>query len=485
MPQTRLPNIVFFLADQCRRDALGAYGNEVIQTPNIDRVAQNGVRFDQFISPSPLCMPVRGSMITGRFPSCHGVKSNGVPLRLSEPTFTEELRRAGYHTAVIGKLHLVPMKNRRAYLPHPDYGFNTMLLAEGELNPTNLGHLDAGELVANCPDDYSQWLEKRSPEIYRRLLLEPYWYKPYVNPCPEELHQATWVADRSVEFLDRYVSDSRPFYLNVSFFDPHPSFDPPGEFSRMYDWRDMPAPVRADGEQENRPTHPSTRALLKALQESGISGEEWLRVRAAYYGLISLVDKQIGRVYKRLEELNLLENTLIVFCADHGEMAGDHDLVEKGPFHYDPTIRVPLVISWPGRLPYGQVVSELAQHVDLGPTFLDAADLAVPHGMQGVSLIPVAKGEAKGYDATLTEDFGLLSLWKGLRQMTLRTQRFRYTHQYNGPLGELYDLQEDPHELRNLYNDSSCGSTLTEMKHALIEKMIEVIDPLPRFETEY
>jgi arylsulfatase len=480
-----LPNIVFVLLDQCRWDALGAYGNDIIDTPNIDRLAQRGTRFDQFIAPASVCMPIRAAMITSRFPSCNGVRSNGIPLPTTEVTFTQMLQRAGYHTGVIGKLHLVPKKIRRAYLPHPSYGFNTMLLAEGEQNPTGFGHVDFADPVVNCPDDYNQWLEQRAPEVFRSLMQTPYVYRAMVSPCPEELHQATWVTDRAIEFLENRSADSRRFYLNVSYFDPHPNFDPPEEFSRMYDWRDMPPPVRREGEHDEKPTAPDTRGIIESLKCQGLDEEEWRKMRAAYYGQISFVDKQIGRIYQRLRELDLLDNTLIVFCSDHGEMAGDHDLVEKGPYHYDPAIRVPLVLSWPGRIDEGRAVSELVQHVDLAPTFLEAAGVAPAAGMQGRSLIPIANGREEGYETTLTQEYGMLSLWPGVRQLTLRTDRYRFTHHHEEALGELYDLQEDPHELRNLYEQSAYASTLADLKDALLDKVIQVEDPLPDFETEY
>lgn len=479
------PNIVFITLDQFRRDAMGAYGNKVIQTPNMDRIARAGTRFNNFVTPAAVCMPIRASMITGRFPSCHGVKSNGIPLPTNEVTFSEVLQRVGYHTGIIGKLHLVPKKIRRAYLPHPHYGFNTMMLAEGEHNQTTLGHRQSMDIVENCPDEYNSWLKTRDPDAFRTLIDTPYSYTPSVSPCSEEHHRATWVADRSIEFLERRAATGQPFYLNVSFFDPHPNFDPPEEFARMYDWRDMPEPVRRDGEHERRPTASYTRSMIDSLREKGLTGREWLKVRASYYGLVSFVDKQIGRVYDRLSELGILENTLIVLCADHGDMLGDHDLVEKGPFHYDPAIRVPLLVSWPNKLPENREVDEFVQHVDLAPTFLNAANAPIPAGVQGSSLLPVVAGEVKGYEATLTEDFGMLSVWAGLRQMTIRTRRLRFTHHYQETGGELFDLQEDPHELTNLYDDRDHAGTVSEMRAALIEKMISVADPLPAFETEY
>lgn len=478
------PNILLFMADQLRFDALGCYGNSEIHTPNIDRLAQRGSVFDNHFIQNPVCMPSRATVFTGRYPKNHGTRDNGIPLRDSEITFPEVLRTAGYRTAAIGKMHLTSQfthkDDEHEDWPADRYGFDTLHTS---------GDTKTGA--------YLRWLERESPEDYaivreqgdrkrkediasaaaKDLSGPPQVHPSRVSP---ERHQTAWIADRTIDFIEE--EDERPFFAFCSFVDPHHPFDPPAPYDAMYDPQALSAPSYVEGELDDKPPH-----FLMHRTGHGFSNEkydyrrladeDWRAVKAAYYGMISLIDEHVGRILDTLDKRGLREQTLILFTNDHGELLGDHGLLFKGPFHYDCLIKAPMILSWPGMIPEGARYRQFTEHVDILPTILDYAGAPVPYGAQGMSMAPVLRGDkGAGREYAMTE-FNCYD-W-GLSVRTITGRDYKLTVYAGEEYGELYDRRRDPGELVNRWDDPEYAAIRGRLEKRLLDRVIESEDTLP------
>ncbi len=512
-PMPTAPNFLCFITDQQRADHWGGAPNNIIHTPNIDRLAAEGITFDRAYVSNPVCMPVRATLFTGRTPRGHGVRTNGIPLDCRTPTMTEALRQAGYRTHCVGKVHLRPFElpkglraeeadpsqfpesrplweaGRIRSLPQPYYGLEQVEFAGGH------GSWAWG--------DYVNWLNQQHPDGWRLLQREA--GKPtrfgaeqsWISAAPEELHCSTWVGNRTIEFLRRQAGRSQPFFLWCSFPDPHHPYCPPEPWATMHDPADVALPTRRDGELDDLPPH-FRLAFEKGIQLSGrrgatrIGDDQMREVIALTYGMISLVDKQIGRIMQALEEAGLRENTVVLFMSDHGDMMGDHWMLNKGPFHFDGLLRIPLVWSCPKRFPKGVRTRAVASQLDFAPTILDLAGVPIPEGpvprtpeapdmmapWPGRSLLPVLEGrEGSVRDAVIVEDD---EDYLGLRLRTLITERYQLTVYGGQEYGELFDLQEDPRQLHNGWSSPSHRSIREELKARLLHELIETDSALPR-----
>src|SRR3954451_7743305 len=396
----RRPNVLMILTDQQRWDCLGAAGNPVIRTPNMDRLAAEGVRCsDSFVS-YPFCMPSRSSYLTGRYPHAHGCWDNGVILPPETVTLGDRFTEAGYHTGLIGKGHLTTHQSEGtpdAYTAMdqpgyadwhgPYYGFQEVWLTAGHNRPT--GH-------------YGLWLREHHPESL--ALFEPdAATKPstgapqsWKSALPAEHHASTWIGDRTIDFLNQH--HERPFFLQVSFPDPHLPFCPPAPYDDMYPLDSVPMPLRRPGELDDKPPHFSAfregRIVGFGGQASpdltGMTDDQTREVIAHTYGMLGLIDDHLGRIFARRDELGLFDNTIVLFTTDHGELLGDHWIVGKGPMHYDSLIKVPLLWRFPGQRPVGQTTGRVADglmsNVDVAPTILDAVGLPDLPDQQGHSM---------------------------------------------------------------------------------------------------
>lgn len=488
---TKRPNILLIMADQLRFDALGCYGNTGIHTPNIDSLALNGCIFDNQFIQNPVCSPSRCSMITGRYPRNHGTRDNGISLRDEEITLPEVLRNNGYETAAIGKMHFTtqfnPKENEEDDWPRDHYGFNVIHTS----SDTKTG-------------EYLQWLKEASEEDYKTVKMQgerkaredrasaadkdlsgpPQVYPSNVRP---EYHQSTWIASQTIDFISRH-DENVPYFALCSFVDPHHPFDPPAPYSAMYDPDRLEPPVFREGELEDKPPH-----FMKHRTGRGYSNEkydyrklsrhEWGEIKAAYYGMISLIDYNVGRILAGIREKNKENNTIVLFTSDHGEMLGDHGLLFKGPFLYDCLIRAPLIISWPDQIQKGARISSLTEHVDIMPTILECAGIKAPYGVQGMSLLPLLQGDSGNCrDCTLTE-FHCYD-W-GLNLKTIVTKEYKLTYYAGEQFGELYDRHQDPQEFVNLWNDEGYASVKQAMLKRLTDRIIETEDVIPRRTGKY
>ena len=513
------PNVLCFVTDQQRHDHLGCAGNPIIQTPNIDRIARSGVRFDRCTVNNPVCMPSRATMWTGQSVHAHGVRCNGIPLDPRIPTIVSALAEAGYRTHGVGKFHLSPFRALNgadpASLNPTDWPESKKIWTSGRIGalPTPYYGLQSALFVGGHGDfiwgDYRRWLLREAPDVVRRIeawvaeVGREDWETMGPSHIPVELHHSRWVADRVVEFLHEQKATRQPFFCWCSFPDPHHPYHAPEPYHSMYDAADMPVPTRREGELDDLPPH-FRRIQSEPLRVGGLTGpvtrfyERTPEIMARTYGMVSQVDGNVGRVLDALEELGLRENTLVVYLADHGDLMGDHWLQQKGPFHFGGLIRVPFIWSWPGHIATGTVHTGIASLLDFAPTILDLCGVPIPEGPRpvepvvppelppwpGHSLRPILEGNEESLrDAALVEND---AEYLGLRLRTLVTERYRLTWYVRmdcmrrQPYGELFDLQEDPQELHNLWDDAGYHSLRDELATYLLDQVIMADSRLPR-----
>ena len=439
------PNVLLILTDQHRFDGIGLdpLAPDALQTPNLDWYASHGALFQRAYSESPTCIPARRSIMSGMAPAAHGVV--GFKDMEWNPTHTlaGELSKAGSQTEMIGKLHLHPKRKR--------YGFDHIQLAESTCGPAN---------------DYVEWLRHRHGRMEmdtgmaHGLSSNGWGGRPHI--LPEEQMHSFWVVDRAMEFLSRR-DPSAPFFLNISFIDPHPPFAPPTLYYDRYMSRDLPEPFVGDWasvyDSPRRGIHPNS-------WEIRLPKNDMRTTRAAYYGMINFIDDQLGRLYQFAG--GILDDALIIMTADHGEMLGDHHRFRKA-FPYEPSARVPFIVrpplSWglPGELtPHGPVGLQ-----DIMPTILDALGLEIPESCTGKSLMPVMRGEVEQVrDVLHGEHSGDYSTELGHHFLTDGHHKYIWYSQTGNE--QLFNLDEDPREMHDLALDSDAESRLRPWRERMV-----------------
>jgi len=526
------PNFLLIITDQHRADYLGCYGHPVLKTPHIDSIAARGTRFERFYVAAPVCMPNRATLMTGRMPSVHGVRSNGCPLSLRANTFVDALRASGYATALIGKSHLqnftgdgpilkrppacevdrvlgaafseaikpIPgdgpydqehphrwLSGQKFTLKLPFYGFEHVDLCTGHGDEVG-GH-------------YYVWLKSQREDadaLRDRANQLPHSYicpQAIRTAIPEDLYPTHYIADKACEWLDArgYSDRSKPFFLMVSFPDPHHPFTPPGRYWSMYRPQDMALPPSFD--HGNRALARSV-AWALAQRESGqadVAGQSAFAVgereareaMALSCGMIAMIDDAVGRVLDHLASRGLADDTVVIFTSDHGDFLGDHRLLLKGPAHYEGITRVPFIWAEPGYRP-ARTTDVLGGTLDIAATILDRARLQPYNGIQGVSLLPALgeEGLAIARDCMVIEDDqqrAVLGFDSPPRLRTIVTRSWRMTIIQGDPWGELYDLANDPYEMDNLFDDPKGRAARAELMEKLAYREMELADrsPLP------
>jgi arylsulfatase A-like enzyme len=463
------PNILLICTDQQRFDALGASGNPHIATPNLDRLAAEGVLFENCYVQNPVCAPSRASLMTGRYVSAHGLHANGVDIDPGEEMFTKLLAGGGYDCGLVGKFHLGACFAGRSE-PRLDDGFRVFRWAHDPY-------------PGSSENAYHRWLRAAHPDLYARARAGAVGW----DELPTEAHYSRWIADETIEFLRTGRRAGEPFFFVANFFDPHHGFGAPPEYRERYDAAALPPRVSAEGELESKPpifTEASKSSYAgHARGFAEYTGDELDEVRAAYYAMVTLVDAEVGRILDALDAEGLADDTVVVFTSDHGEMLGDHQLMLKGPFHYDCAVRVPLIVRRPGRFAPARR-TELVQWVDLAPTFLDLAGVAPSGRHQGASLRGLLTGED-----TAWRDWALCQYRDSghaydppVHATMLRHDRWKLVVHHGAPAstrgrtGELYDLESDPDELVNRWADPAHRDVRVELQELLIDVLVGVED---------
>jgi arylsulfatase A-like enzyme len=524
------PNFLFFITDQHRVDYLGCYGHPVLKTPSIDSIAARGTRFSRFYVATPVCMPNRATLMTGRMPSVHGVRSNGSPLSLKSNTFVDTLRASGYTTSLVGKSHLQNFSAFPAIQKRPPARAGDQVLEaefaearkpapDGPYDQEHPKRWEAGrefdmtlpfygfehvDLCTGHGDEvgghYYVWLKSKRPDADalrdRKNQLRHDYVCPQAirTPIPEELYPTAYIAEKTCDWLDQYAAGdrSKPFFLMASFPDPHHPFTPPGRYWSMYRPQDMALPASFD--HGNRPlARPVAWALAQREQGKAVVTEqaafsvderETREAMALSCGMIGMIDDAVGRVLARLAASGLDNDTIVVFTTDHGDFLGDHQLMLKGPAHFDGITHVPFIWAEPGSRP-ARSTDVLGGTLDIAATILDRAHVQPYNGIQGESLLPAIAGNgAINRDSMVIEDDqqrAVLGYQAPPRLRTIITRRWRMTIAHADPWGELYDLENDPHEMDNLFEDPAHRAVRSELMEKLAYRQMELAErsPLP------
>lgn len=433
------PNILFILSDDQGPWAMGCAGNPEIRTPDLDRLAATGMRFENFFCTSPVCSPARASILTGRIPSQHGVHDwlrggnisaegdSSIEYLAGQSAYTDTLAAAGYACGFSGKWHMgasdVPQKSLSHWYAHARGGgpyYGAPMVRDGKL----------------------------------------YHETDYVTYA---------ITDDALDFINRHASDDQPFYLSAHYTAPHSPWDRDNHPAELYDSYD-------DCPLESCPDVPPHPWQINTAPRG--TGEKRRAILKGYFAAVTAMDASVGRMLDRLEELGLRENTLVFFCSDNGMNMGHHGIYGKGngtfPLNmYDTSVKVPAIVSRPGHVAQGVAADQLLSQYDIRPTFLDYLGLEDPEAerLPGRSFAALLRGEP----FTQPESIVVFDEYGPVRM--IRTTQWKYVHRYPYGPHELYNLAEDPDEERNLYGEHGPGGIVEELKARLDEWFCRYADP--------
>ena len=481
-------NLIVFYTDQLRKDCLGCYGNPVAKTPNLDALAGRGVVFQNHYASNPVCMPSRASFMTGRHLQAHRLIDNGIALPKTETTLADVLAANGYQTGSVGKIHLTPFnapaehgcEESRAVWQSgamdgwsgPYYGFNEVQLT--------LGH---GDACFAHGGHYGEWVRANFPELaekaedFRTGKMHAFGR----SRLPLEAQHTTWVADRSIDFIQQ--NKDGPFFLYASFPDPHHPFVAPDPYFSMFENADFPEPHRKEGENDRKPVHYRAAMTRQVYGTDGgahrpleFTEQDWQTVFAATYGMVSHIDESVGRVLECLREHGLDDDTTVAFTSDHGDLLGDHHFIYKGPVPCRSLLNIPFIVADPD-CPQAEVNAPMS-NVDAMPTLLDLLGVDIPDVVQGRSFKDVMNG-----GPTDENHVALASGWSKQSPLfyhhSIYGSKYRITYFPNQDDGELYDLENDPYEFDNLYHERAHRSLRDELLRRLLTELGTAEPPAP------
>jgi len=483
-PATSRPNILWYCTDQQRWDTIRALGNPHIRTGAIDALVADGTAFTRAYTQSPICTPARASFLTGRYPASHHVYRNGNAwFPAHEKLVTKRFAEAGYDCALIGKLHLAAAKD---YEVRTDDGYRVFMWSHHPTPDQAYGH------------DYENWLKHEKHvdpvELYSTT---NYFCGPGI---PGEYHQTTWCSEMAIRFLSE--RRDRPWLISVNTFDPHGPFDAPPEYLKRYDPATLPLPrfresdiarqtaFTAIDQQTKVADDPRIRKHIVPVSAdshdaiaSAHNDYDALDVKANYYAMIEQIDDQFARIMQALRDSGQIDNTIIVFMSDHGEMLGDHGLILKGCRFFDGLVRVPLIMSWPGQFAADLRCNALVETIDVAPTLMQACGLDIPLEMQGKSLLPILQGKAdpafhkKRVISEYREAMG------GHADATHASMvfdgRYKSIFYHGHDVAELFDHRNDPEEYDNLWLAPDNEQLKLEQLRAHLDAIMATVDVGP------
>ncbi|WP_040496094.1 sulfatase family protein [Ilumatobacter nonamiensis] len=498
------PNVLFIITDQHRADHVGFMGNPVVRTPHLDALAARGTVFESAWVSNPVCMPNRSTLITGRMPSNHGVITNDRSLEWGANTYVRRFRAEGYRTALLGKSHLqngISRLTSRGSHDEPSMvdpwpaGWNELEFAEHFLDgdpdwPDDFYGFDTVELSLNhgaaVEGHHYQWAMERGARhddlVVPQTADNPKarggdpWWQVYDPPYGEEFHSSSFVADRTINFIEEAAEEGSPWLAWASFPDPHHPFTPPGQWYDRHDAADMELPATFDDPMDGAPEYlkmaqkMSVHDMNQWVALTGATSPEVTRAAmAANYGTIEMIDDRVGQILATIERLGQTDDTIVVFTADHGDMMGDHHLLLKGFMHYRGCVQVPMLIADPRRTPGRS--SSLISSIDLPSTLLDMCEIDGYHGIQGVSQTPVLDDPtASVRDAVLIEDDMDIPRMGPFPTSirTLITPTHRYSR-YDTGEDQVYELGTDDDERINL------AAADPQLRSDLIEQLTDTM----------
>ncbi len=499
-------NVLLILTDQQRADHLSCAGNPDLKTPNLDRFASEGIRFTNAYCANPMCMPNRSTIFTGKYPSIHGVRCNGINLNPDIPTFTQSLLDSGYHTCSFGKIHLnwygtpwsrkhfsyemlIPFiytpKDKQKPLPKPYYGLDEVELTVGHGDAVGGHYLDWIEEKA---PEYLKLIKTRATKLFDQILFE--------SPIPEDLYQTSYITEKMISFLERYSEGKygdKPFFVHCSFPDPHHPVCPPGKYQEMYNPDNIEISSTLN-EIEKLYNHEVLKNYVNIYPRTRLreTNEEEVRKFQAYtYGALSLIDRGVGQILAALNSLGLEKNTMVIFSSDHADLMGDHGLLLKGPAHFQGLIKVPFIWKVPGMTKAGAITDSLVSSIDIPITILNLLNVKSklqPTGMQGYDITPILKEPSvKIRDHCIIEEdedahkSTKQKIYRNLRVRTMVIEDYRITF-YQGweGIGDLFDLKNDPHEQNNLWHDKNFREVRDKLMYKMFHEILDLQDQFPK-----
>ena len=455
------PNIVFVITDQQRFDTIAAAGFDYMLTPNLDRLAREGVLFESMYVTSPSCAPSRASLFTGLYPHTTGVFRND---ERWTHTWVRQLADSGYHCVNVGKMHTSPFE--------ASYGFHERHVVENKdrANPKLPYFLDNWDKAF-----FIKGVEKPSRITYRRR--DDYGDRlgAFIWEAPPELHSDNFVPGLACHWIDTWRG-TEPFFLEIGIPGPHPPYDPTADVLALYANRDLPEAIVDRADIDSQPTP------LKKLRKQHLDNdhdaivhldnptpEQLRRQREHYFANVTMIDMQIGKLMEALERRGVLQDTVIIFTSDHGDCLNDHGHSQKWSM-YEQSVHVPAIVWGPGRVTAGRKVDDLVSLFDFGPTILEMAGLVAPSWMEARSLLPhLTEASVEKRRFVFAEHAGD-RIFHGTAFMTMiRDDHWKLVHFVDTEEGQLFDMQADPQELRNLWDDPAHEAT----KRGLIGEILK------------
>ncbi|MBT4589751.1 MAG: sulfatase-like hydrolase/transferase [Rhodospirillaceae bacterium] len=522
---SKQPNFLFIITDQHKFDHLGCYGNAIVKTPNIDSLSDQGLTYDKFYAASPICMPNRATLMTGRMPAQHRVWLNGLPLAKQNVTFVELLRLAGYKTGLVGKCHLQPMMDielpeSRFWPTEGNAESATKTAVTDDLdspeydqeragvwrdNPTHeattpyygFEHLRFANFHADMVHGhYRRWLAERHPNAEDlqgpQNALKNHSYsvkKGWRTQMPEELYPTTYITEETISFLKNHAGEENdePFFLECSFPDPHAPLTPPGRYWDLYDPTEVELPnsfehvdpVEPAFVQKLRESHGTPKKVPAPITPDEKEAREMI---ALTYGSISMIDDAIGKILAALDELSLTKDTIVIFTADHGDMMGDHGMFGKFGIHYEAVLKVPFIWKDPINKPMGRV-DQLGGTIDIGSSILARAGVENVYGTQGFDIISSGQNnEDSNRLGMFVEEDQLSEQVNGMGSQRIWTfiyENWRLSIWLGDEVGHLFDRDNDPDEMNNLWHNPAFSIKKAELTELMLRERMRLADTLP------